>query len=65
MGELHCDHLYQTNTLRKNDQTQTDLTLRTFSSVYIFRKKNEKRKKGCTIRQNNVIPDTSIINVSN
>lgn len=61
MGELHCDHLYQTNTLRKNDQTQTDLTLRIPFHLYTQRK-SEKKKKGYT-RQNNDIPDTSIINV--
>lgn len=42
MGELHCDHLYQTNTLRKNDQTQNGFNL-TFSSVYSEKVKKEKR----------------------
>lgn len=50
MGGLHCDHLYQTNTLLyKNDRTQTDLTLRwltyTYSSLYEREKKVEEEKK--------------------
>lgn len=53
MGELHSDHLYQTNTLRKNDQTQTDLTFHIYTYSALYSQKSEKRERKKVISSDN------------